>query len=51
LRAGTENVVGIAGLGKAFDISVEKYGAIFCQIQEIKIMPLNNLQTKFQVFF
>ena len=23
LRAGTENVVGIAGLGKVFDISVE----------------------------
>lgn len=36
LRAGTENVVGIAGLGKAFEISVEKMSKFSTQIQEIK---------------
>ena len=36
LRAGTENVVGIAGLGKAFEISVENIAKFSVQIQEIK---------------
>lgn len=36
LRAGTENVVGIAGLGKAFEISVENMAKFSVQIQEIK---------------
>jgi len=36
LRAGTENVVGIAGLGKAFEISVENMTKFSVQIQEIK---------------
>lgn len=36
LRAGTENVVGIAGLGKAFEISVENMPKFSVQIQEIK---------------
>ena len=36
LRAGTENVVGISGLGKAFEISVENMAQFSVQIQEIK---------------
>ena len=36
LRAGTENVVGIVGLGKAFEISVDHMEEYSKQIQEIK---------------
>lgn len=36
LRAGTENVVGIAGLGKAFEISVENMAKFSNHIQGIK---------------
>jgi cysteine desulfurase len=45
LRAGTENVVGIAGLGKAFDISVEKMSEFSVYIQEIKDYAIEQLTT------
>ena len=36
LRAGTENVCGIAGLGKAFDMCIDNLDTYATQIQEIK---------------
>lgn len=46
LRAGTENVVGIAGLGKAFEISVENMDQFSVQIQEIKDYAIAKLSEK-----
>lgn len=46
LRAGTENVVGIAGLGKAFEISVENMAKFAAQIQEIKEYAITELSAK-----
>lgn len=46
LRAGTENVVGIAGLGKAFEISVENMTKFSVQIQEIKDYAIAELSAK-----
>jgi cysteine sulfinate desulfinase/cysteine desulfurase-like protein len=46
LRAGTENVTGIAGLGKAWDISQENgsYKTIFLILS---IMRFNNCRIRF----
>lgn len=46
LRAGTENVVGIAGLGKAFEISVDNMAKFSVQIQEIKDYAIAELTAK-----
>lgn len=43
LRAGTENVVGIAGLGKAFEISVENMERFSAHIQTIKDYAIQQL--------
>lgn len=43
LRAGTENVVGIAGLGKAFGFSVEKMAEFSEHIQGIKDYAIEQL--------
>ncbi|GGP06363.1 cysteine desulfurase [Cloacibacterium rupense] len=43
LRAGTENVVGIAGLGKAFEFSVEKMAEFSEYIQGIKDYAIEQL--------
>jgi cysteine desulfurase len=46
LRAGTENVVGIVGLGKAFEISVDHMEEYSKQIQEIKDYAITELSAK-----
>lgn len=46
LRAGTENVVGIAGLGKAFEISTKNMEVYSAQIQEIKDYAIAELSAK-----
>jgi cysteine desulfurase len=46
LRAGTENVVGIAGLGKAFAISVDHMEQFSAQIQEVKDYAIAQLTEK-----
>jgi cysteine desulfurase len=46
LRAGTENVVGIVGLGKAFEISVDHMEEYSKQIQEIKDYAIAELSAK-----
>lgn len=45
LRAGTENVVGIAGLGKAFEISVNRMTEFSDYIQGIKDYAIEQLTT------
>ncbi|SFH94344.1 cysteine desulfurase family protein [Halpernia frigidisoli] len=44
LRAGTENVVGIVGLGKALEISIENLETYKNQIQEIKNYTISQLK-------
>jgi cysteine desulfurase len=44
LRAGTENVVGIAGLGKALELAMEKLEDYKNHIQEIKKYTISKLQ-------
>ncbi len=46
LRAGTENVTGIAGLGKAWEISQEKMEDYKNHIQDIKNYTIQQLQKK-----
>lgn len=46
LRAGTENVVGIAGMGKAFDLSVEQMEQYASHIQSIKDYAIEQLSAK-----
>lgn len=46
LRAGTENVTGIAGLGKAWEISQEKMEKYKNHILEIKNYCINRLENK-----
>lgn len=46
LRAGTENVCGIAGLGKALQISMNKLETYSTHIQEIKNYTIEQLQEK-----
>lgn len=43
LRAGTENVVGIAGLGKAFQIAVDNMEELARYIQELKQYAIDQL--------
>lgn len=46
LRAGTENVVGIAGLGKAFEIATDNLEKFSSHIQEIKDYAIQRLSEK-----
>lgn len=44
LRSGTENVVGVAGMGKAFDISIENMEQYASHIQSIKEYTIEKLK-------
>ena len=46
VRAGTENVVGIAGLGKAFEIATDNLEKFSSHIQEIKDYAIQRLSEK-----
>lgn len=46
LRAGTENVVGVAGMGKAFDISISHMEEYAAHIQSIKDYAIEQLRSK-----
>jgi cysteine desulfurase len=48
LRAGTENVTGIAGLGKAWDISQKKWKNIETIFLTLSIMRFNNCRIRFR---
>ena len=47
LRAGTENVIGIVGLGKALDIAVQNLDSYAQNIQEIKDYAIKKLSQAF----